>query len=128
MLSPVPDIGEVTRQPSSHQEDGIDANVIALAHEPRGKAFGRDRDAAQSISIQGKSGPLGGGARLDLHESQDSAAAGDQIDFAAWHASARGEDSPAMQAEPPGGEALGPAPALLGIRAPVQRLSSSARA
>ena len=54
--------------------------------------------------------------------------AGDQIDFATGHASPAGEDPPAVQPQPPGGDALGAAAALLGDGAAVQRASSSARA
>lgn len=127
-MSPVPDIGEVARQLAGQEEDGVDANVVAGAHEARGEPLGGGDDPAQAIVVEGHGGAFLGGARLDLDEGDDVPAAGDQVDFAAGDAGPLGEDPPAMEPQPPGSEALGAAAALLGQLAAVQRPSSSARA
>lgn len=118
----------MTREAAGQEEDGVDANIVAVAHEPRRQPFGRNRHAAQAILVEGHGGALFAGSRLHLDKGNDAAAAGDEIDFAAGHAGADGENPPAMQPQPPGGQPLGAAAALLGELAAVQRLSSKARA
>jgi len=128
MLSPVPDIREMAWQLAGQEENGVDADVVSVAHEARRQPLGGDDDAAQAIVVERHGGAFLGGAGLDLDKGDDFAAAGDQVDFAAGDAGAAGEDPPAMQPQPPGGEAFGAATALLGQLATVQRPSSSARA
>ena len=60
---------------------------------------------------------VGGGALLDLDEGQHLAAPGDQVDFAAAHLDPLGENSPAVEAEPPGRDRLGAASTLFGVAA-----------
>ena len=110
-------------------EDGVDADVVAGAGEARRQPLGGDRDPPQPVMVEGEARAILSGARLDLDEGDDAAAAGDQVDLAAGDAGAAGEDPPALEPKPPGGEVLGAPAALLGDEAvAVQRLSSSARA
>lgn len=124
----MPDIGQVTRQPAGRDEDGVDPDVVVLPRVPRRQPLGGDGHPPQPIFIQRQRQPLLAAARLDLDEGQGLAAPRDEVDFAARNARAPGEDAPTMQTQPPGGQPFRPAAALLGFDAPVQRLSSSARA
>jgi len=128
MLSPVPDIGQVARQAPGQQENGVDADVVACPGVSRRQPLGGNRDPAQAVMVEGHGGAGLAGTGLDLDKGEGAAAAGDEVDLAAGHARPGGEDPPAMQPQPPGGEPLGAAAALLGQDAPVQRLSSRARA
>lgn len=124
----MPDIGQVTRQPAGRDEDGVDPDVVVLPRVARRKSLGRHSNAAQAIFIERQRQPFLAAARLDLDEGQGLAAPRDEVDFAARNAGPAGEDAPAVQPQPPGGQPFRPATALLGFDAPVQRLSSSARA
>ena len=73
-------------------------------------------------------GRVFGRARFHFDERKHSAAARDDVDFAAMHPRAAREDSPAFEAQIPAGERLGAAAALLGCLAIHLRESSSARA
>ena len=77
--------------------------------------LGRGGDAAQPVIVERQGGAVLAGARLDLDEGEDAAAPGDQVDLADRRAGAHGEDPPALQPQPPGGEPLGPAAAALGL-------------
>jgi hypothetical protein len=115
-------------KPAGHEEDGIDADVVALAGVTRRQPLGGDRNAPQPVLVEGHGHALFGASRFDLDEGDNAPAAGHQVDFAARHSGALGQDAPAMQPQPPGGEALGAAAPPLRFEASVQRLSSSARA
>ena len=128
MLSPVPHVGEMARQLAGQQEDGVDADVVAGAHEARRQPLGGDDDPAQPIVVEGDGGAFLGGARLDLDEGDDFAAAGNQVDFAARDARPLGEDPPAAKSQPPGRQPFRAPAAPLRLDPPVQRLSSRARA
>jgi hypothetical protein len=128
-LSPVPDVWEVARQSSGDDEQRIDPDVIAFASVTRRKALGGNRDAAQPIFIEGPGSRLDAIPLLDLDEGQHPATADNQVDFTARNTCPAGEDSPAMQHEPPGGDHLRPAAARFGKLAVQSRPpSSSARA
>lgn len=128
MLSPVPDVREMPRETAGQEKDGVDADIIAVAHEARRQPLSRDRDAAQAILVEGHRRAFLAGARLDLDKGDDAAAACDQVDLAAGNARPCRQDAPAMQPQPPGRQPLGAAAALLGQFAAVQRPSSKARA
>jgi hypothetical protein len=118
----------MARQFAGQEEDGVDADIVAGAHESRRQPLGGDGDTAQPVLVERYCGAFLAAARLDLDEGEDPPAAGDEVDFAAGHPRPSGENPPAVQPQPPGGQALGLAAALLGQLAPVQRFSSSARA
>lgn len=124
----MPDVGQVPGQAPGKKEDGIDADVVAGPRIAHRQPFGGDRDPAQAVCIEGQAQPFLGAARLDLDEGKRPAAAGDQVDLAARHARPLRQDSPPVQAQPPGRQPFGPPAALFGDDTPVQRLSSSARA
>ena len=118
----------MTRQAAGDEEDGVDADIVAGAHDARRQPLGSDGDAAKPVLIERHGRAFLAGACLDLDEGEDATAARDQIDLAAGHPRALGKNAPAMQPQPPGGQPLGLAAALLGKLAAVQRLSSKARA
>ena len=124
----MPDVSEVPGQASGHEEQGVDADVVAGPREAGGQPLGGDGDPAQPVMVERHRRTVGVGARLDLDEGKHAATPGDEVDLAARHPRAAGEDPPAVQPQPPGGERLGGAAALLGDGAAVQRDSSSARA
>jgi hypothetical protein len=128
MLSPMPDIREVAGQPAGHEENGVDADIVAGARVARRQPLGGDRDPPQPVGVERHRCLVLAGARLDLDEGDNAPAAGDEVDLTARHPRALAEDPPAMQPQPPGRQPLGLAPAPLGKLPPVQRLSSSARA
>lgn len=116
------------RQAAGDQEDGIDADVIALTSIARRQALGGRDDAPQPVFVKRHCRRVLGGPRLDLDEGEDAAAAGDKIHLAARSPGAARKNSPAVQAQPPRGNGLALAPALFGDDPTIQRLSSSARA
>ena len=105
------------RQASRDDEDRIDANVVARPGVTRLELARGDRDAAQAMLIERKRRSVGGGALFDLDEGQHLAAPRDQINLAAAHFDPLGENSPAVEPQPPGGNRLGAATALLGVTA-----------
>ena len=123
----MPDVWHVARKPSRDNEDGVDAQVVARPQETRGEPLGGDDHAPQSPGVQRHRSRLFRGASLHFDECQNLAAAGDDVDFSAWHSGAAGKDAPAVEAQPPAGQRLGSATTFLGSFA-IQRESSSARA
>ena len=87
-LSPVPDVGQVARQTSRNDEQSINPHGIAGAGKTRGEAFGRHGDAAQSILVERPCRCLAGRSLLYLDERDRPAPTSDDVDFAAWYASA----------------------------------------
>lgn len=115
-------------QPAREQEDGIDTDVVAGSGVADRESLGGDRDSPQPVLVERHGGALLAGTRLYLDEGQHPPAARDQVDLTAGHPGALGKNPPAVQAQPPGRQPLGTAPALFGGDPPVQRPSSSARA
>jgi hypothetical protein len=124
----LPDIGEVPRPAPRHDEDRVDADIVAVAHEARCKAFGGGGDPPQPPRVEREFGGAVACPGLDLDEGERAPAPRNDVDFAAGDAGAPREDPPAVQPQPPGGQPLGAAASLLGQLAAVQRLSSRARA
>lgn len=106
---------------------GVDADRVATLAEAVGELLGGMRHSPEAVVVEGERGGFGCRAGLDLDEGEGAATAGDEIDFAAAGAGASGENPPTVESEPPRGESLRAAAALLGQRS-VQRLRSSARA
>ena len=123
----MPDIGKVSREFSWHDEYRVDANVVAVAGVAQGKALGGNGNTPQPILIKRRGSAFLTATRFYFDESDDFAAAGDEIYLSARYACAPGEDAPAVQPKPPCGEHLGFASLPFCNLAAVQRLSSSAR-
>lgn len=117
------------RQSSRHNEQGIDADIITVASIAVGQSPSGNRDAPQPIFVQCPRGGVHRVALLDLDERQHTPAPSDQVYLAAGYTRPLGQNSPAMEPQPPGGDGLGLAAARLGKLA-VQSLppSSNARA
>ena len=118
----------MSRQPAGHEENGVDADVVAVAGVAGRQPLGRDRDPAQAVLVESHGGAFVTTARLHLNEGEHPPAPRNEVDFAAGHAGALRQDAPAVQPQPPGRQPFRPTTALLGNDAAVQRLSSSARA
>ena len=89
--------------------------VVAVSRVARHQRLGGGGDAAQAVIVERQAAPRLAGAGLDLDEGEDAAAAGDEVDLADRRAGADGEDAPALEPQPPGGEPLRPPPAALGL-------------
>ncbi len=117
------------RQSPRNEEYRVDPDRVSGLGKARGQPLRRRSDAAQAIGVERHRRGIGAGALLDLDESDGSTAPGDKIDFAARDARPAREDSPTVEAKPPGSEGFGAAAARFGF-VPFQLLppSSSARA
>jgi hypothetical protein len=128
-LSPMPDVGEMPGQASRDDEQGVDPNGVAWASKTRRQAFGRHRDATQSIFIERPRCRFVRATLLYFNESHRPATPCDQVDFAAGNACAAGKDAPTFETQPPGGNRLRPAsPRFCKLAAQSAAPSSSARA
>ena len=117
----------MARPAAWNDEQRVDADVVAGAGVALSELLGGGRDPTQAVTVEREVGGFAGGALLNLDEGDDPAAAGDEIDLAAVDPRAAGEDPPAVEAKPPGGERFGAAAATLGECA-VQAPSPSSRA
>ena len=125
----MPDVNEVPRQAAGDNEQRVDAYVVSIAGIARREALGGDCDPAQAIFVERPGGRFFAAALFHLDERENAAAPGYEIDLAARDAGAAGENSPAVETQPPGRERFRPPTARFGDL-PVQLLpaSSSARA
>ena len=109
------------------EEDRVDALDVAGAGIAWGKALGGVGNAAQAIVVERHRGGFDGRALLDLDKGERLATPGNQVDFTPGDARALGEDPPAVEPQPPGGEIFGAAAARFGGGA-AQRGSAKASA
>lgn len=123
----MPDVRQVNRPTSRHDEQGVDPDVVALTHITRGETLCGGDDPSQAVVIEREPRRILGRSRLDLHEGERPAALRDDVDFAAGHPRAPGEDAPALEAKVPAGERFRAAPAFFRCLA-VQRIISRTRA
>lgn len=112
-----------------HNEQRVDADVVAVPGKARRQPLGSHCDPPQPTFIRCPGGGLDRIALLDLDKGDGPASASDQVDLSTRYSGPASKDSPALQSQAPGGQRLRLAPARLG-RVPVQSLppSSSARA
>jgi hypothetical protein len=85
----------------------------------------RRRYSAQPVVVESERRLFRGRSGFDFDKGNGSAAASDQVHFTDGSPDPRCDDAPSLEAEPPGGEGLGPAAAALG--APALHLSRCAR-
>jgi hypothetical protein len=125
----MPYVRQVARKASGNDEQGIDADVVAVPGIARRQHLRRYCHAAKPIRVERPDCRLGRAALLDLDEGQHPAAAGDEIDLAARDPRAAGKDAPSLQPKPPGGERFRFAAAFFGqLAVQLPPPSSSARA
>lgn len=125
----MPDIDEATGQAAWDDEQGVNANVVAVACVTRRKPLRGDRDPAQTIFVECPGSRFLAAALLHLDKGEDAAAPGNEVDLAAWNARPPREDSPALETQPPGREGFRPPTARFGLAAvQLPPASSSARA
>ena len=106
-MSPAPDIGEVARQPSGHQEDRVYPNIVIGTCIAGREALGGDGNPAKSIFVEREGCRLVASSLLHLDEGNHFSAPRNQVHFAAGNAGAARQDSPAVKPQPPGGDGLG---------------------
>jgi hypothetical protein len=128
LLSPFPHVREVPREAAGDDEDGVDPQIIAIAHEAWSKPFRGSCDAPQPVLIKREIGSLGRGTGLHFNESEGSPAPSDQIDFAAGHACPLRENTPSVETEPKGREPLCAPPTRFRLLPVHSDASSKARA
>jgi hypothetical protein len=109
-LSPVPHIGQVTRQPPRDNEQRINSNLIPLAGISRREPFGGNGNTPQPIFVEAPIGSFSGVSLLDLDKGQDPPTPSDEVDFTARHSHALSEDFPPFQPQPPGRDRFGFSP------------------
>ena len=93
----MPHIDEMPGQAAGDQEQGVDADVVAIAGVARRETFSGDRDPAQPIFVESPGGRIFGGALLYFDKGQRAPTAGDKVDFAAGYAGSARENPPALQ-------------------------------
>ena len=106
-----------------HDQNRIDADVVARTHVAGRKALGCDGNAPHSPRVDRHGSRIRRRPRLHFDERNDLPAAGNDIDLAAAHAGPPLEDVPAVEAKEPAGDGLGGAAASLGgltVRARLQ--------
>src|SRR5688572_16633011 len=108
----MPDVRHMMRESPRDDEDRVDPHVVTRSQIARSEPLGRDDHPAQPPRVERHGSRFGCPTRLHLDEGKDSAAPRNDVHFSARYASAAGEDSPAMQAEPYGCEGFGPAASL----------------
>ena len=119
----------MARQAPWRKEHHVDAYVIARPGKARPQHFGGGSNAAKAILVDRKVEIGGAVAPFHLDKRNDPPAPRDQIDFARGHAQPLPEDTPAVQAQPPGRAAFGLASARLSRSAlQTPSFSSNARA
>jgi len=119
----------VARQSARHDEQGIDADVVAVASIARRQPLGCDCDTPQPVFVERPGRGIDRAPLLDLDKRQCPAATGNQVDLATRDPRAFGKNVPAMQAQPPGGDSFRLATTVLGkLAIQLDAPSSSARA
>ena len=119
----------MTWQATGDDEDRINADRVAGFGKARSEAFGGGRHPAQAIFVERHRRGVFAGALLDLDERECAPAPRDKIDLAAGNPRAAGKDAPTVEAQPPGGDGFGAAPARFGgVAVQLPAPSSSARA
>ena len=78
-MSSLPNIRDMAREPAAGDEDGVDADEIAVAHVARGERFGGCGDAAQAIVVERKGGFRGAPPPFDFDECKGGSAAGNAL-------------------------------------------------
>ena len=99
----------MARQAAGNDEHGVDPNVVPGLHMVCGQAFG---GTPEEPGVERQSSGFFVCSSLYFDEGEGSAAASDDVDFAARYTRAPGEDAPAVQAQPSTGERLGRPAAL----------------
>src|SRR4051794_34834517 len=105
-MSPDPGILDMARAGARREEDDVDADIVAWLRIFRHEIFRGPGDAGQAVFVYGVVEFGGGGAGFYFDEGDQIAASCDNIDLADRGADAAIEDAPALEAEPPAGEAL----------------------
>lgn len=116
-MSPLPDVGDMAGKTAWNDVDCVDAQVVAIANEPRCEPLGGSGDAAQAVGIERESGSIFGGSRLNLDEGKRPASARNDVHFAAGNSGPARKNSPAVQPKPHRRQCFGATAALLGLLA-----------
>lgn len=108
---------------AGHDLDDVDPHRVSTGSEAGQEEFRCSRYPSEALPVERLLRRFTACPRFHLDEGQHLAAPGDEVDFAEPGAATDTEDSPAVEAEVPGGEPFGAAAAALRLRAPAHRLS-----
>lgn len=123
----MPDIRQMARRAARRKEDHVDPHVIARFGKLMEEDFRRRSDAGEAALVDGEVKIGGGGAGLYLYKGEHRAAPCDKVHLPRWRAQAAADDAPALEAQPPSGNALRLTAALFGLL-PLHPFNSMARA
>jgi len=112
---------------AGNDEQGIDPDIVAVAHEAWREPLGSDRDSPKAPIVERVSRGVLVSTCLDLDKGEGASPPGNDIDFTTGHPGSPGQDPPTAQPQVPTSEGLRAPAALLGPL-PVHLLRSSARA
>jgi hypothetical protein len=104
----------MARESARDDKYGIDSEIVVGTGVKMGDCRGGGSDSAQPVFVERQIGFGSACPGLHLDEGDHAAAAGDKVDLADRRSDSAGEDSPALEPKPPGGERLGAAAAPLG--------------
>ena len=127
-MSPLPDIRQMAREPSGDDEQGVDPDIVTVAHIAWSEPLRGDSDPAQAVAVERPGRRFFRSAGFHFHKGEGSAAPGDDVDFTARNPRPPRQDSLAFQPQIPAGEGFGAAASLLRFLALHLEESSSARA
>lgn len=122
----MPDIRQMARRTARRKEDHVDPHVVAGFSEVVEEHFGGGRDAGQTAFVYSEVEVCGGGAGLYLDKGEHRTAPCDKVHLSGWRAQAAADNLPALEPQPPCGDAFGLPPAFFGLLA-LHPFSSSAR-
>lgn len=122
MLTPVPDIGQMARRTARRKEDHVDSHVVARFGEAVEQDSRRRRHSRKAPLVYGEVEIGAARASLHLDKGQHGAAPGDQVHLPRGRAHAAADDLPALEAQPPAGDAFRLPPALFGGQPGARRL------
>ena len=118
----------MARPGAGGDQDNVDADVVAGACVTRHQDFGRRGNPGETAFIDSE---IAFGSRrpgFDLDKGDQVSAPRDQVHFPGGRANPAVENSPALQSEPPAGDALAATPGCFGYAAVSQSFMPMARA
>lgn len=120
----------MAREGAGRDQDGVDAKIVAGARVTRGQHFRRRRHPAQARHIERLIQRGAAVARLDLDKGERPSPPRNKVDFTDPRTDPLCDDAPAVEAQPPCGDAFRPPPRCLRLcpRAGQRSLSASSRA
>jgi len=111
----MPNVSEVLGQFPGHDENCVDAHIVALPAIYSSELFRGGGDSLKAMAVKREAGGIVAASRFDFDKGDKPAAPGDDVHFAAANPGATGEDAPALEAQIPAGKRFSRSPALFGL-------------